>query len=1520
MKVVPPLPSSAAPPGLSGEREGLPENVTWTSPRHVETTPLTPNTGEPRSPSGPITITDPGGGSSAPRAMTGKLQSRMGRYLIRGELGRGGMGVVFLAWDPLLKRDVALKVLRDAYLAEDTVRRRMLREATAVARVRHPSVVEIYDFGEEAGHIYFTMRLVPGESLAQRLKKGPVAPRAAATIAASIARALQHAHDLGLVHRDVKPGNILLDTSDKAVLTDFGLVKETDSEDMALTRDTQVLGTPAYMAPEQVREGARRALPASDQYALGVVLYQMLKGWPPYYGATPMEIWRRILKEEPPPLSGPELPPELIAITQKAMAREPQDRYPSVGALAEDLERFLAGERVVATLPSLKRKIQQELRRHRARLGSALVILLVFLVATLGRSLWDRAWDGREARQREREAEERRIALNARIAELEAAGATARTDELFSNYVGFEANAETVALARAWLDQGARLEQRGDVEGGQRARATAYAMGSDPEVQTEALLGLGRSYYAQEDWDSLSQALQVIVQSGAEARSPTEVQRWRRDLAFHDHEVDAALALTTDPEERAAIRSLAQVTATPYKSGTAIWADLEGDGVREILLTQDLQGPYVAVAPREALPILRNLSGDGALKVDDGRVLYPIGPDLSPPFLLQQLQQNEQRCLVLGVAEAGLHEIGSLDCEGVRDAVNVDLDEDGQPEVYVSDNRRLTRLISDEDGYRLVSANDETSGANSEIWHMVAEDLDGDGRRELAVATSGWGAYDVRILRPGSGGQLDLVSRLRLGENIGMTFLPTKRGPSLAVAQRHDPHTPLNVQVFGPSTPHGAARGVHLLSFDGKQLNAVQVTPTRGLPHVSDTRQITADLDGDGDQDLVLRSSYQGTTLLLARPDGAFTSLSLGAVVPLLGGNMDSDPADELLVRDREMRIWALGMGTDPWPDLARSAPPSGAPVPETIPKSMVAAWERAENLVALGLSAIASDHLLKLSELAPGSITGIEARLRAAHLLEASGDAGGAAELFVQAAAEADPLDVTLASSAWDDAFRCFLLDRRFDEALAAGRARLRLPDPGQDLVTRVSALERDLAGEPVRLNLVQGIPPSVQLLTPLGPRWSSSTGGLNLRAVGEERLLRIPVRPTGGPVSIELTLELNRLDWGTRLMMSRTLFQGDLAPSTLISLIAGGGGGLTEEVLSCPDQREILHKLPSGSGRGSPITISREMARDGSGGTCGYSDGGAMTTRSVSLDGMAGWAEPDAPFWLSLDTFSQDTVMDITVKSITLEGLELVAVPEDPLAAVHQRIVMGDPEGALPLLRSLGAGAGEREVALATAIASDAAGAQGTSEALRRLLASGAQGKQDALALLILLPERFGPRLREQLGQRWYAHAALGLRTLIAMQRDNTSVQTLLTTQLEGLEDLTLSPKAPLDEQIAVIELLVARGAAWLAQGRPGLAERDLAHAIELGAALEKRVRDEPVAHLAWGRAYAAAFQVRARLSYEAGDEAGALADLDRGLAVHPSPQTFADVLSVWQPLAGLRASPGWAHVQAARTASGS
>ena len=293
----------------------------------------------------------PGTVAAPPPTTAGAASSEppdhVGRYRLLESIGVGGMGAVYRAEDPQLSRVVAVKFPRLDTPSQEHGRavQRFLREARAAARVRHPHICPIYDVGEEGGWPYVVMALVEGPSLAQRLSHGRYDDlQAAAALAGQVAEALAAVHSCGIVHRDLKPANILLDADGRAMLTDFGLAYPSDDAEH-LTAAGVVVGTPAYMAPEQASGESSRVGPAADLYSLGVVLYQMVAGRLPYEGPR-MGVLARILSEAPRPPSHfrPALDRGLEAVILRAMARRPEDRFPNGLAFAEALRRWSEGE------------------------------------------------------------------------------------------------------------------------------------------------------------------------------------------------------------------------------------------------------------------------------------------------------------------------------------------------------------------------------------------------------------------------------------------------------------------------------------------------------------------------------------------------------------------------------------------------------------------------------------------------------------------------------------------------------------------------------------------------------------------------------------------------------------------------------------------------------------------------------------------------------------------------------------------------------------------------------------------------------------------------------------------------------------------------------------------------------------------------------------------------------------------------------------------------------------------------
>ena len=325
---------------------------------------------------------------------------RIGGFEILHEMVRGGMGVVYKARQISLDREVALKMILTNKSAAPTLLRRFRTEAEAVARLDHPNIVPIYDIGEIDGDPYFTMKLVEGGSLSSRIDefrlpiggKGPAQAQAAVRrkltrlvdLLATVARAVHHAHQRGILHRDLKPGNILLDGEGRPMVADFGLAKRVD-HDSHLTQTLAVIGTASYMAPEQARPTKSGLTVAADVYALGAIFYELLTGRPPLIGTSSFDTLLKVYRELPlpPRQRNSNVPRDLEMICLKCLQKEPGARYGSALDLAEDLEHWRAGEPISLRAPTAAERLWRTMQRHPAALALLGSVVSALAVATV---------------------------------------------------------------------------------------------------------------------------------------------------------------------------------------------------------------------------------------------------------------------------------------------------------------------------------------------------------------------------------------------------------------------------------------------------------------------------------------------------------------------------------------------------------------------------------------------------------------------------------------------------------------------------------------------------------------------------------------------------------------------------------------------------------------------------------------------------------------------------------------------------------------------------------------------------------------------------------------------------------------------------------------------------------------------------------------------------------------------------------------------------------------------------------
>lgn len=450
--------------------------------------------------------------SSAGLGDTVHLPQGMPGYEVVGELGRGGMGVVYKARQPGLDRVVALKmILNQTSLSVDHLAR-FRTEAQVLARLQHPHIVQVFETGFWNGVPYIALEYVSGGSLDRFLNKTPQVPTAATRFAQILARAMQAAHNQGIIHRDLKPANILLlqdqagndsitnaglqrkdagpaQALAKAIpkITDFGLAKQLDA-DQGQTTTGDILGTPAYMAPEQAAGRISDIGPATDIYALGVILYEMLTGTVPFRGPTSLDTLEAVRTQEPVPPSTlqPKVPRDLELICLKCLYKERSRRFSSAGELADELERFLTGQPLRVTRPVGRlERTWRWCRRHPAR-ATAVGLLVIFL-ATLISGLGWIAW---------RESEH---AIDLANEQLETKGALRRATESEKEAVKFRKDAERLTVDLLF-DQGLEMCQKGDVAGGllSLAQALEAAERSEASEVTQRALRQNIALWSQE--------------------------------------------------------------------------------------------------------------------------------------------------------------------------------------------------------------------------------------------------------------------------------------------------------------------------------------------------------------------------------------------------------------------------------------------------------------------------------------------------------------------------------------------------------------------------------------------------------------------------------------------------------------------------------------------------------------------------------------------------------------------------------------------------------------------------------------------------------------------------------------------------------------------------------------------------------------------------------------------------------------------------------------------------------------
>ncbi|MCB9743374.1 MAG: serine/threonine protein kinase [Alphaproteobacteria bacterium] len=1411
---------------------------------------------------------------------------RLDRYVLISELGRGGMGVVYRARDTLLGRDVALKLTRPGFGSRPEARTRHLREARACAQLDHPNVIDIFDIGEAQGQVWFAMRLLPGPTLAQRLARGgPLPPPEAARVAAQLARALHHAHSRGLVHRDVKPGNVLFD-GDRPVLTDFGLVKLEDSD--PLTRADQMLGTAAYMAPELLEQGPKAAGPMSDEYALAVLLYECLLGERPYAGRTPVEVLSSIL--DSPPLQ-PErrgAPPGLARICRRAMARNPKERFPDLEQMATALDQWADGAGPITISQDLARQLRERLRRQRRPLLVAAAAALLTLLALSGGALW------LDARAEVR-ASESLDATWQRAGELLRAERGEEALALLQAFVQDERVAGTRARSRAWRLRAAILAELDRPEDGLLALGRAFALAEHPEEQRAALTDLAQRFADMDDLRRLQATLAVLEQEHAGAVEDEAISHLvGASLLGQRRFTEAAAHLSGPPARLAGALSHATLTELHGSQATPL-VDPEG---RRRLALLDADGETVRLLSADMA--LTSLSSATAW----GRMVSLHGGDQPPELLLRGLPD----CRRLSLVGDRLEDSPAGPCPALLGGVRADVDGDGVGEDYVGLDRRLARLDPGEAGrWTLSDPHPPTSAANGEVRDLEAIDLDGDGDDELLVGVGRWGTYDVRALDQ-RGGRLQLLARARLGDVEAITPVTLDEGPHLAALVYYGA-SPFDPSAFGEAGPHGEP-GLHLLRWTGRAWERALRLPLPRSPDLSRPEGLplsqpmglelmAGDLDGDGQEEIIVGQAGSRTRVY-QRGRGGWSEVTLDALFPLAALDLDGDGDDELLAADaRDLgRVVILGAGADTPPSAASRSPRASAP-PEALDRPAKRRWRRAEQLVSIGLPEAAIEHFRELARRGAGTLEEGHAWLRAAQLLEQQGALTEADRAF-RAAANTP----SLAPTAWEGAWRCARGELRLQEALDAAERRVALADPPPELLEDRLRLEHLLADEPLSIDLTEGPSSLLRVEDPMDVLWSAADQGLRVRAAGDSELLRVPLRRQGERVVVELSLSPLRLDWAAFLSVQLEATEPEATPVGLLYLSGYGGGGALHWAPSCGGShrgRGFTNMDPARPPTG-PIRLRFERLNETRRGVCGF-ERAQRNERAVFVHGDA-LPEGDVDLVVHMGSHAPGVVpvAEVLLHELRLVGFAPRSQPSTPLQRANEALLMGQPALALERL----AGGGDLGSVAARFWAQAQLGDTAAAARSARALAAEGGSPEVLRRALVLSPRRSAQAIA----------AALGIEPYLALYHEAfRGVRQGLRARPAGAEELlrALGVIPELDRE--ALELPPELGAAGLLDravaarhlGRPAEARADLQAAQ---AALEASPGAEGI-----GAQLTRLYLEQARASLDLQDHDAAVEALLDALAIAPDPQGTADRLQTRPEFKPLHHHPRWVEIEAAR-----
>ncbi|MBK8261616.1 MAG: protein kinase [Nannocystis sp.] len=1326
----------------------------------------------------------------------------LGRYTVLGVLGRGGMGVVYSGLDPQLRRRVAIKQITRRS-GDEQGRQRSLREAQALARLAHPNIVTVHEAFEVEGRLCIAMELVVGETLRAWLASEPRSQAAILEALEQAGQGIAAAHAAGLVHRDLKPDNIMIGADGRVRVMDFGLARAVEAGDLALeidagvtandaltgpmTRVGALIGTPGYVAPEQQLGLAADA--RSDVFSFCVLAFEALYGARPFQGRDEAAICEAAQAGRVVATPGDTVPAWLSAVIRRGLAAQPARRWPTMEALLEALGRDPIAR-----------------RRQRLRSAASLVVAgAVVAIAAVGVGALREA----NARARREEAASARLeAVEATIARAEAEGDAAAAEAAFRTFVADPDHLRTRALTRAWLARGDRRQGAP----AQAAYAEAYVHARTPEDEAAALRRLSGVFSAEWDGVGLSRSVGLLRARGVEdpalARLGFHAALWQRDLAG----AAAELRRADHPQAGWApmLERLGRARELPIAANEIV-ALPAGGPARLALLQADRKAVVVL---DEALRERERVRSDGLMWLAPGTSWV--------------VEEREAEVAVIDVlSRAVLGRGGPM----MGPFVAFDATGDGAPELFFGRKWPLYGFYRWDGiggaGISERAAHAGTDASDSTFDGRVVGDLDGDGTQELVIAFGPWNRFDLRVFRGDAQGELELLAARLVGRMGGMTIV--RRGERRWLAVLVDNSCPAP-DVF-PTPPHtGAAPGVYFFEWrDGRleEVAAVAIPGGESLGRfVGQEVAVAGDFDGDGPQDLAFSLKRdQSWSLLLRQTAQGFEPLMIAGMRVIGGVQLDEDPELELVARTTEQTVLVLGLGdavAPPIPQAKVEAPP----VPPALrDPALVERWGRANDLAALAQLESAA------VSLRDGAVLAGERAAKSA-LLDRAGALFASAALPRQVLAldtevHDDPLVRGRAQARRAQALASL---GRYVEALAEAQALLALRGKGAAEEEIARALVDDLSvlveGEAqIEARFDAPLVDSWRFMLPGAVRRDPSRSALTLvlPATGEPAAM-LPIDWHGGPIALEFELDLARVEFGACVEISIVDPQGQ---PWLGGAVCGQGGGgqlwqvvwqksgevwwnLTKEhpVASAQHGRTVTMRAAYLPQRGQVLRL--------------WEDDGEMWTGKVQV--TAPPAQGRHHLVLSSVDSSQLSLARAALRGLRIRGAQLASMPE-PTAGERAAWLFAEnePRAALAALSNADEGATLRLLAMAEL------GDLGGAAAAAAAVLGGVAGppRRGALALAL----RHYPLAAAALRAAGGGALLPTLQATWAFAYPHRNDPELRAEILGGMRDVELLTPTNEAERAALRALLEVRAELWARSGEAIRAGRDRAAAAELG-----------------------------------------------------------------------------------------